>query len=142
MVFVNATPKSWWCAENHIRVSENDTESVNISERVTCTTGNQTTCSKFHFDTEMRTIVTEWSLVCDLAWVPATVVTIQVGFQLFGNFFAGQLADALGRKIPFFSSIILLILSNLACYFSVSWVMFAVCRVFVGIGAGFFLTTQ
>ena len=63
MVFVNATPKSWWCAENHIRFSENASESVNISERVTCTIGNQTTCSKFHFDTEMRTIVTEVSKV-------------------------------------------------------------------------------
>lgn len=84
----------------------------------------------------------QWELICDRAWIPATMLTIQIVFQLFGNFFAGQIADTIGRKIPFFSSIVVICLASILCYFSVSWIMFTVSRVFIGIGAGLFLTTQ
>ena len=84
----------------------------------------------------------QWELICDRAWIPSTIMTIQVLFQLFGNFFAGQLADTIGRKIPFFASIFIIIGFNIICYFSVSWVMFTVSRVFIGLGCGLFLTIQ
>ena len=74
--------------------------------------------------------------------MPATIVSIQILFQLLGNFFAGQLADTIGRKIPFFSSLFIIVGSNLLGYFSVSWVMFTVSRVLIGIGCGLFLTVQ
>lgn len=80
--------------------------------------------------------------MCDKAWIPATILTIQVASQLIGNFFAGQLADTIGRKIPFFLSIAIMILFNLICYFSVNWIMFTVCRILLGLGTGFFLTIQ
>ena len=84
----------------------------------------------------------QFGLVCDKAWIPATIISIQVGFMLFGNFFAGHLADTVGRKIPIFMSLVILIVSNLVSYFSVSWAMFAVCRAAIGIGSGTFLTVQ
>ena len=61
---------------------------------------------------------------------------------MIGNLFAGHLADGLGRKRPFFASIALMIAFNVVSYFSVNWIMFTISRVFIGIGAGFFLTTE
>ena len=70
------------------------------------------------------------------------MMTVQLIFQLLGNFAAGQLADTFGRKIPFFSSLVIAIVFNILCYFAVNWVMFLVCRVFIGIAAGIFMTIQ
>ncbi|XP_053395337.1 solute carrier family 22 member 4-like [Mercenaria mercenaria] len=69
-------------------------------------------------------------------------MTLQVAGLLAGNILAGQLSDMIGRKPPFFTSIILITVFNLVGFFSVNWVMFAVARIFVGIGSGFFLSTQ
>lgn len=139
MIFVTATPK-WWCADDI--TGGNMTDNITTSTLKMCTTRNGSKCTKFEFAQDMRTIVNEWELICDRAWIPATMLTIQIVFQLFGNFFAGQIADTIGRKIPFFSSIVVICLASIMCYFSVSWVMFTVSRVFIGIGAGLFLTTQ
>ena len=80
--------------------------------------------------------------MCDKAWIPATINSIQIGCILLGNAFAGHLADAVGRKIPLFLSIAALIVFNLLAYFSVSWVMFATARAFTGAAAGLFLTVR
>ena len=84
----------------------------------------------------------QWSLVCDTAWIPATMSTIQIGFQLLGNFISGHIAEAVGRKVPIYLSLILLILFNLLSYFSVSWVMYAILRAFMGVSMGLFLTVR
>ena len=98
----------------------------------------------FYVPTEIYVLLClfQWDLICDRAWIPATMLTIQIIFQLFGNFFAGQIADTIGRKIPFFSSIVLIMIFSVVCYFSTSWIMFLVSRIFIGIGCGLFLTTQ
>ena len=90
----------------------------------------------------LKFVSLQWEFVCDRAWIPATILTIQVGCQLFGNFFAGHIADAIGRKIPFFMSLVIMMFFNLVSYFSVSWIMFTICRIFIGIGTGCFLTIQ
>lgn len=85
--------------------------------------------------------VFQWNLVCDQDWIPYTISSIQLFSQMVGNVFAGHLADGIGRKKPYFISIALMVVFNVVSYFSVNWVMFTVARVFIGIGAGFFLTT-
>lgn len=70
------------------------------------------------------------------------MMTLQTVGVLAGNVLAGQTADLVGRKPPFFASIVLIIVSNLVGYLSVNWIMFGVARLFVGMGCGFFLTTQ
>ena len=80
--------------------------------------------------------------MCHRAWIPATIMTIQVGCQLFGDIVAGQLADTYGRKIPFFASMVLMIVFNLVAYFSVNWAMLTFAEVMIGIGTGFFFTIQ
>ena len=84
----------------------------------------------------------QWGLVCDKDWIPTTWTTISLCVNILGYIFAGHLADMFGRKVPFFLSIFIMMAFNLVTYFSVSWVMFAIVRMFVGIGASFFLTIQ
>lgn len=65
-------------------------------------------------------------------------MTIQVAGLLAGNLLAGQLADLVGRRPPFFSSLVLIMVFNLVGFLSVNWVMVAVSRIFIGMGMGFF----
>jgi putative MFS transporter len=59
-----------------------------------------------------------------------------------GNLACGQIADLIGRKAPLFSSVIVLVILNVATVFSTSWQMFAVFRFFIGLAIGFELTVQ
>ncbi|XP_060063862.1 organic cation transporter-like protein [Ylistrum balloti] len=99
-----------------------------------------TTCEMFNFSSSMKTVVRQWDLVCDRAWIPSTITTIQMSGVLLGGLFTGHLADKIGRKPTFFLSLLILLVFNLLCGFSVTWVMFAVCRCFLGIGMGGYLT--
>lgn len=74
--------------------------------------------------------------------MPSTLSSIQIFGVLVGNFVGGQLADLIGRRLPFFASILMMISMHLVGYFSTSWQMFAVSTFFTGVGGGFFLTTQ
>ena len=80
--------------------------------------------------------------MCDKAWIPASINSIQIGCMLVGNFFSGHLADAIGRKTPLFLSLALLIVLNLLSYLSVSWVMYAIVRAFTGAATGIYLTVR
>lgn len=82
----------------------------------------------------------QFDLVCDKAWITATVTTIQMGGLLVGCFTMGHLADFVGRKPVYFISLFILCGMNIVAYFSVSWQMFAIVRFVLGIGAGAFLT--
>lgn len=70
------------------------------------------------------------------------MMTIQVAGILLGNVVAGQLGDLVGRKPPFYSSIVIILVSTLVGFISKEWITFAVSRFFVGMGSGFFLTIQ
>ena len=84
----------------------------------------------------------QFELICDIDFIPSTINSIQIAGVLAGNVIAGQLADLLGRKPPFFASIWLILLTHIVGYFAITWQMFAVCSFFSGFGGGFFLTTQ
>ena len=80
--------------------------------------------------------------MCDKAWIPALINSVQVGCQLIGNIFAGHLADYMGRKIPLFLSIVTMIVCNLMSYFSVNWLMYGISKALTGIGSGLWLTVR
>jgi MFS family permease len=66
------------------------------------------------------------------------VMSMQTFGMLAGALAAGQLSDLFGRKPPYFAGLLCLLISNLIAYFSVNWIMFAIDRLFIGIGSGMF----
>ncbi|XP_053395964.1 organic cation transporter protein-like [Mercenaria mercenaria] len=146
-VIICSTPP-WRCDDRIVldnstlcMILQNESE-VNICPSEACVLTNDSKCSSFVFEGTLQTIVSEFGLVCGRDYIPSLIMTLQVAGLLAGNILAGQLSDLIGRKPPFFTSIILITVFNLVGFFSVSWVMFAVARIFVGIGSGFFLSTQ
>ncbi|XP_053385115.1 organic cation/carnitine transporter 2-like [Mercenaria mercenaria] len=146
MIIISATPP-WWCQDG---VKENiltcpgykNNTITQYCQSKSCLNGNKTKCRAFGYDRSLKTIVSEFNLVCHNDFIPSIINSIQITGVLVGNVAAGQIADLFGRKPPFFTSIVLLLSFNIVGYFSTSWKMFAVARFFVGAGGGFFLTTQ
>lgn len=79
--------------------------------------------------------VLQWNLTCDQAMIPAIVMTIQMVGMLLGAVVLGQLADIVGRRIPYFCAYFGILLMGLATAASISWPMYACCR----FASGFFI---
>ncbi|XP_060576896.1 organic cation/carnitine transporter 2-like [Ruditapes philippinarum] len=140
MTFGAAKP-DWWCVNDFDGL--NVTYTTDMPQYKSCVAANGTSsCTKFIFDDSMSTIVTQWDLVCDKAWVTSTITSIQMAGVLVGNLACGQVADLIGRKPPLFLSLLALILLNALTAFSTTWTMFAAVRFFIGLAMGFELTVQ
>jgi len=84
----------------------------------------------------------QFSLVCDQAWIPSTITSLQMAGIFVGNVACGQVADLIGRKKPFFLAVLALVILNVVSAFATSWIMFAVLRFCLGLAMGFQLTVQ
>ena len=84
----------------------------------------------------------QWDLLCEKSWVPQTITSMQMAGVLSGNLLSGQIADLIGRKPPLFLAISALVVLNIIAAFSVSWLMFAIIRFFIGFGIGVDITIQ
>ena len=84
----------------------------------------------------------QWDLLCDNAWIPQTITSIQMAGVLVGNLLAGQIADLIGRKPPVFLSQAALVGLNILAAFSTGWLMFTILRFFLGFAVGVFLTVM
>ncbi|XP_062045187.1 solute carrier family 22 member 4 isoform X2 [Lepus europaeus] len=85
-------------------------------------------------DVYLSTIVTEWNLVCEDDWkTPLTTSLFFVGV-LIGSFVSGQLSDRFGRKSILFSTMAVQTGFSFLQIFSVSWEMFTVLFLIVGMG--------
>ncbi|XP_060552264.1 organic cation transporter protein-like [Ruditapes philippinarum] len=146
MIFISKTP-AWWCEDEMIGknmtscIADVNGTSFDFCPKKACNI-NGAACSRVNFDRSLTTVATEFNLVCDQDFIPSTISSVQIAGTLVGNIAAGQIADLIGRKPPFFASILLIFSFNIVGYFSSSWQVFAVARFFLGIGCGFFLTTQ
>ncbi|XP_033761056.1 solute carrier family 22 member 6-like [Pecten maximus] len=148
MSIAGAVPQ-WWCMHDHTSRPGNSTESPieryqNDSNLHQCTihgSGNSTEeCQTFKLDDSLYTIVNEWDLICDRDGIPSTITTIQMSGILVSGLIAGQFADYYGRKPTYFLSMLILLLGNVGCAFSVSWEMFAAFRFLIGFGLGCYIT--
>ncbi|KAK3780291.1 hypothetical protein RRG08_006197 [Elysia crispata] len=94
------------------------------------------TCQGFYFFGTKRTIISEWSLVCDLRWMKATITSIQFGGVLTGAVIGGQSGDYFGRKKTLYGSYLLHTILNVVAAYSFSWQMFTAMRFFIGVMIG------
>ncbi|XP_045211659.2 organic cation transporter protein-like [Mercenaria mercenaria] len=147
LIISTKTP-SWYCIEGNVTNSFiSCTNLVNKSD-LTCRKEecngwmNKTKCENIVFDSDLKTLSSEFNLICDIDYIPSTISSIQITGVLVGNVISGQLADLFGRKPPFFASILIILVTHVTGYFSTTWQMFAVSTFFAGLGGGFFLTTQ
>ena len=79
--------------------------------------------------------------MCEMAWIPALINSVQIGCLIIGHLCAGHLADYRGRKCPIYFSLAILIICNLISYFSVNWLMYAISKALTGIACGLYMTT-
>ncbi|KAK0060940.1 solute carrier family 22 member 13-like isoform X1 [Biomphalaria pfeifferi] len=103
---------------------------------------NGTSCQDFTFLGDVRTIISEWNLVCDMKWTKATITTIQMAGVLLGAMLAGQFGDYFGRKKTTYSFFLAHLLFNCVTYFSPNWQIFGALRFCIGatIGANLVMT--
>ncbi|VDI56472.1 MFS transporter, OCT family, solute carrier family 22 (organic cation transporter), member 4/5 [Mytilus galloprovincialis] len=141
MTFGGAIP-NWSCEWGN---QTSNIVHINGTQEQTCTPPSNysdLSCLRKVFDPSLNTIVSEFSLVCDLDYITQTITTIQMGGLLVGSLAAGQFGDRFGRKPTYFLSLLVLLVSNLIAAFSINWQMFAVMRFFIGCGCGIYLTVH
>jgi len=133
MSFAGADPK-WWNAVTFYNATSNTSTTVKMEEK----------CSEFKngtikFEDNMYTIVSEWNLICDRAWITTAITTTQMVGVLVGAAVMGQLADWIGRKkiIIFVYAMGLIVISIEGL--SINWQMMIVCAFFLGFSTGGFL---
>ncbi|WAR11431.1 OCTL-like protein, partial [Mya arenaria] len=145
MILISATPR-WRCADSKLCTNNTLMESFNESAASvcpikTCSIGNSS-CQNIQFEDRMKTMVTDFELVCERDFIPSTTMSIQIAGTLVGNVVAGQFGELFGRKRPFFMALVITMVFNVVGFFSKHWVVFAVCRFFIGLAAGFFMTMK
>lgn len=77
-------------------------------------------------------IVEEWQLYCDRAYVPNLITTIQMIGSLVGSQFCGYLSDHYGRKLIFLVTFVGLSLSGSLSVLSPNWHVMAIFRGAIG----------
>ena len=87
-------------------------------------------------------MASEWSLVCDRAWILNAIFIVQMLGLMLGSYLSGQMGDRVGRKVILYGMMALHAVTNLLAVFSPSWEAFAAVRFFIGIAVGGILTTS
>ncbi|XP_053385101.1 uncharacterized protein LOC128550311 [Mercenaria mercenaria] len=88
-IMLTATPPKWWCANDKVKFNKT---SCSVDANATCPEKtcfmNDTKCETFEF-AGVRTLVSEFSLLCDLDYIPSTVMSLQASGMLVGSLIAG-----------------------------------------------------
>ncbi|KAH6927441.1 hypothetical protein HPB50_003476 [Hyalomma asiaticum] len=91
-------------------------------------------CNEWDYDVDhdVRTVVSEWNLVCDYGWIPTAAFTYDHLGGLAPVPFLGQMADRFGRRPAIFASVIVLLAADITTVFTRSLVAFFAARMFAG----------
>ncbi|XP_064620349.1 solute carrier family 22 member 15-like isoform X2 [Lineus longissimus] len=82
-------------------------------------------CEEYVFKEDFTSIVTDWNLVCDDAYIPKMTVSIQMVGVLLGAILAGQAADTIGRKKTLLIAAIMHMSMQCLSALSNSWQLYA-----------------
>lgn len=82
------------------------------------------------------TIVDEWNLRGERAYIVSTIQAVFMFGVLIGNVWIGQLSDKYGRKSVYFKALCLLIFVSFLATFSSDWRIFCALRFFAGLFQG------
>ncbi|PVD37139.1 hypothetical protein C0Q70_04134 [Pomacea canaliculata] len=136
MTFAGLVP-DWWCQPPEAANSSHGNWSRdNTTFHICPVSNNSDTCGEVVFDDSVQTIVNEWTLVCDLDYVKPMVTSLQMGGVLFGALLGGQVSDSLGRRPTAYLAYLANLIVSLVTAFSISWRMFAIMRVLIGVTLG------
>lgn len=91
-------------------------------------------CIKYEYQTDFgNTIISQWDLVCDRAWMTNFTQTVAMFGVLLGSILFGFLADRYGRRPAFLAATMLQLCTSVAEAFSPSYWMFTSIRFFLGL---------
>ena len=102
----------------------------------TLTDSNGVRCTEFLFDfngtgsiddTQMSTLVSSFSLVCDLAWVAPFMISIKGAVGLVGTFLGSICSDAYGRRVALLGGSVLQTLFAVSMSSMPNWWSYAIC---------------
>lgn len=94
---------------------------------------NETTgCLEYEFGTEVKSIVSEWDLVCDNGFLKETAQTVMVFGVMLGAVFFSTLSDKYGRKPVFLFSQWAMIVVGVITAFITNYYVFVVFRFLAG----------
>ncbi|CAN8007721.1 unnamed protein product [Ixodes pacificus] len=97
-----------------------------------------TACKRWQYGESFykHSLVQEWDLVCDRAWMRSWVQSATMGGMLLGNLLCSALGDRLGRRPIVIVSFSLSLLGGIAVALSPSYLFLLVARSVVGLGLG------
>ncbi|XP_067119486.1 organic cation transporter protein-like isoform X2 [Centruroides vittatus] len=97
---------------------------------------SQIACTSLYYDHTFyrSTIIEEWDLVCERAWLASLAQSLYYFGFLITGLLGGQLSDRYGRKPIFYISVAWTFLFGMISAFSQNFWMFAVCRFFLAMG--------
>ncbi|CAH1789323.1 unnamed protein product [Owenia fusiformis] len=120
---------------NYTQYSQEDFSSWNRTLHVFKTNTSTTRCRHWVYDQSVytSTIVSQWDLVCDDAWMAPFVSTCFIGGMFFGSYGAGATSDRFGRKKTLITCYIGEFIFALIAAFMPYYELFLVCRFLVGV---------
>ncbi|XP_064214230.1 organic cation transporter protein-like isoform X1 [Tribolium castaneum] len=95
-------------------------------------------CTGHNFDRSVftETIITEWDLVCNRAYLANLAQTLTMLGILFGNMLFGYLSDRLGRRSPLICAVFLQVLCGMGAAVSPWFPLFLVLRFIAALATG------
>jgi len=137
-VFTTMTPEFGYTYDHenltHLEIL-NRTGSCAAPDSIVTGLNNSISLRKYVYDDSVysTTIVTQYDLVCERAWLVATSKSILMFGFAVGVFSSGLLSDMYGRRSVFLWASLMPIVSRIVCAFSPNFIVYGMLRFITGV---------
>ncbi|XP_074648643.1 solute carrier family 22 member 15-like isoform X2 [Tubulanus polymorphus] len=135
----------WNCPGNVGNLSSPDVANLTVNQTVqplllkgVCYQGKP--CINFTFNEDYTSTITEWTLICDRAFISKSITSIFFVGVLIGAALAGQLSDLFGRKTALLVVWAVAMIGQICSGFSPNWPVYTAIRVITGLASGGLVT--